>query len=82
MIDSATPVNSSPCGSASSPTPAWPWLPVPPQQEGSYYYVSKNVIEMLALLSLATTPSGRWFGIDGVLHQVFLLVFGRARKVS
>jgi uncharacterized membrane protein YphA (DoxX/SURF4 family) len=49
-------------------TPALPWLPVPPNQEGSYYFVSKNVIEMLALLALATTPSGRWFGVDAWLH--------------
>jgi uncharacterized membrane protein YphA (DoxX/SURF4 family) len=49
-------------------TPALPWLPVPPNQEGSYYFVSKNVIEMLALLALATTPSGRWFGLDAWLH--------------
>jgi uncharacterized membrane protein YphA (DoxX/SURF4 family) len=57
-------------------TPAFPWLPVPPNQEGSYYYVSKNVIEMLALLTLATTPSGRWFGIDSVLYQIGRMMFG------
>jgi uncharacterized membrane protein YphA (DoxX/SURF4 family) len=57
-------------------TPAFPWLPVPPQQEGSYYFVSKNVIEMLALLTLATTPSGRWFGIDAVFHQLRRAMFG------
>jgi uncharacterized membrane protein YphA (DoxX/SURF4 family) len=58
-------------------TPAFPWLPAPPQQEGSYYFVSKNVIEMLALLTLATTPSGRWFGIDAMLHQIGKAVFAR-----
>jgi uncharacterized membrane protein YphA (DoxX/SURF4 family) len=62
-------------------TPAFPWLPVPPNQEGSYFFVSKNVIEMLALLTLATTPSGRWFGVDAVLHQMGRLVFGRRRPV-
>jgi uncharacterized membrane protein YphA (DoxX/SURF4 family) len=58
-------------------TPAFPWLPVPPNQEGSYFFVSKNVIEMLALLTIATTPSGRWFGIDGLLHAVGRALFGR-----
>jgi uncharacterized membrane protein YphA (DoxX/SURF4 family) len=58
-------------------TPALPWLPVPPNQEGSYYFVSKNVIEMLALLTLATTPSGRWFGIDGILRPILRSLFGR-----
>jgi uncharacterized membrane protein YphA (DoxX/SURF4 family) len=58
-------------------TPAFPWLPVPPNQEGSYYFVSKNVIEMLALLALATTPSGRWFGIDGLVHATWRATFAR-----
>jgi uncharacterized membrane protein YphA (DoxX/SURF4 family) len=58
-------------------TPAFPWLPVPPNQEGSYFFVSKNVIELLALLTLATTPSGRWFGLDAMLHQVGRVMFGR-----
>jgi uncharacterized membrane protein YphA (DoxX/SURF4 family) len=60
-------------------TPAFPWLPVPPNQEGSYFFISKNVIEMLALLTLATTPSGRWFGIDGILHPIGRAIFGRSR---
>ncbi len=62
--------------------PAFPWLPVPPQQEGSYYFISKNVIEMLALLALATTPSGRWFGVDALLYQVWLTVSGRKNRRS
>ena len=33
--------------------PAFPWLPVPPNNEGNYYYVNKNMIELLALLALA-----------------------------
>jgi uncharacterized membrane protein YphA (DoxX/SURF4 family) len=60
--------------------PAFPWLPVPPQQEGSYFFVSKNVIEMLALLTLATTPSGRWFGIDGFVYGTWRL-FSRKAEV-
>jgi uncharacterized membrane protein YphA (DoxX/SURF4 family) len=48
--------------------PALPWLPAPPQAEGHYLFINKNVIEMLALLALATTPSGRWAGLDGLLY--------------
>jgi uncharacterized membrane protein YphA (DoxX/SURF4 family) len=49
--------------------PPFPWLPEPPRPpEGHYLFVSKNLIEMLALLVLATTASGRWAGLDGLLH--------------
>jgi uncharacterized membrane protein YphA (DoxX/SURF4 family) len=61
-------------------SPALPWLPTPPNQEGSYFFVSKNVIEMLALLVLATAPSGRWFGVDGILHPIGRSMFGRRRR--
>ncbi len=47
--------------------PPFPWLSAPPNQEGTYYYVNKNTIEMLALLVLLTVPSGRWFGVDAML---------------
>ena len=57
--------------------PPFPWLPTPPLQEGNYVYVNKNVIEMLALLALATTASGRWFGLDALLHWLWLGVRGR-----
>ena len=30
--------------------------------EGNYVFISKNVIELIALLLLACIPSGRWFG--------------------
>jgi uncharacterized membrane protein YphA (DoxX/SURF4 family) len=49
--------------------PPFPWLPEPPRApEGHYLFVSKNLIEMLALLVLATTASGRWAGLDGLLQ--------------
>jgi uncharacterized membrane protein YphA (DoxX/SURF4 family) len=48
--------------------PPLPWLEQNPRAEGHYLYVNKNIIEMLALLALATTRSGRWLGIDGLLH--------------
>jgi uncharacterized membrane protein YphA (DoxX/SURF4 family) len=50
--------------------PALPGLPDNPRAEGHYFYVNKNIIEMLALLALATTHSGRWAGLDGILHYL------------
>lgn len=48
--------------------PPFPWLPDPPRPlEGHYLFVSKNLIEMIALLVLATTRSGRWAGLDGLI---------------
>lgn len=43
-------------------------VPENPRAEGHYLYVNKNIIEMLALLTLATTRSGRWLGLDGLLQ--------------
>lgn len=51
--------------------PALPWLPAPPQNEGNYVFVNKNVVEMMALLVIAATPSGRWFGGDAFLAWLF-----------
>jgi uncharacterized membrane protein YphA (DoxX/SURF4 family) len=48
--------------------PALPWLPESPRAEGHYVFVNKNIIEMLALLTLATTRSGFWAGLDGLLY--------------
>jgi uncharacterized membrane protein YphA (DoxX/SURF4 family) len=49
--------------------PPFPWLPEPPRPtEGHYLFVSKNLIEMLALCALATTRSGRWAGLDGLVQ--------------
>ena len=47
--------------------PPWPGLPEPPQSEGHYLYVNKNLIELLACLALAATPSGLWIGLDALL---------------
>jgi uncharacterized membrane protein YphA (DoxX/SURF4 family) len=48
--------------------PPLPYLPESPKAEGHYLFINKNIIEMLALLTLATTRSGRWAGIDGLLQ--------------
>jgi uncharacterized membrane protein YphA (DoxX/SURF4 family) len=47
--------------------PALPWVPEPPRSEGFYIFINKNIIELVALLALATTRSGRWVGLDGLL---------------
>ena len=52
---------------AMPPLPNWPENP---RAEGHYLYINKNIIEMFALLSLATMRSGRWAGIDGLLQFV------------
>ncbi len=48
--------------------PSLPWLPANPRAEGHYLFVNKNIIEMIALLALATTQSGRWAGLDGLFY--------------
>jgi uncharacterized membrane protein YphA (DoxX/SURF4 family) len=48
-----------------------PWLPTPPNQEGTYLFVNKNIIEMVALLALMTTRSGKWAGLDGLVGWAF-----------
>ena len=53
--------------------PPWPGLPANPKAEGHYLFVSKNLIELIACLVIATTPSGHWIGLDA-------LFFGAARR--
>jgi len=55
--------------------PPLPGLPDNPMVEGKYLFVNKNLIEALALLTLATTASGRWFGIDGLLSLLIPFKF-------
>ena len=43
-------------------------MPDNPRAEGHYLFINKNIIEMLALLALATTRSGRWVGLDGLVQ--------------
>lgn len=51
--------------------PPFPWLPTPPLNEGNYVFINKNFVEMMALLVIAATPSGRWFGFDAVIMPIF-----------
>ena len=57
--------------------PAFPWLPAGGPAEGNYLFVNKNVIEMLALFALAGVPTGRWFGIDAMLHWLGTALWGK-----
>jgi uncharacterized membrane protein YphA (DoxX/SURF4 family) len=56
----------------------FPWLPEATRVEGHYYFVNKNLVEMLALLALATTHSGRWVGLDGLVRYLNPLRWRRA----
>jgi uncharacterized membrane protein YphA (DoxX/SURF4 family) len=53
--------------------PPWPGLPENPKAEGHYLFVSKNLIELIACLLIAVTPSGHWIGLDA-------LFFGASRR--
>ncbi|AMV39495.1 hypothetical protein [Planctomyces sp. SH-PL62] len=53
--------------------PPWPGLPESPKVEGHYWIVSKNLIELIACLLIAATPSAHWVGLDA-------LVFGPRRR--
>jgi uncharacterized membrane protein YphA (DoxX/SURF4 family) len=50
--------------------PPFPWYPLPPNTEGNPVFINKNVIEALALLALASFPTGRWLGLDALLSRV------------
>jgi uncharacterized membrane protein YphA (DoxX/SURF4 family) len=58
--------------------PPWPAIyPPPPPAVGPALLVNKEVIEMVALLCLATLPVGRWGGLDFFIHHV---LFGRRNE--
>jgi uncharacterized membrane protein YphA (DoxX/SURF4 family) len=44
--------------------PPWPGVPEPVLVEGHYFLVNKNLVELIAVLALATLPTGQWFGLD------------------
>jgi uncharacterized membrane protein YphA (DoxX/SURF4 family) len=50
--------------------PPFPWLPVPPNTEGNPIFVNKNVIEALGLMVILVHPTGRWMGLDALLHRL------------
>lgn len=48
-----------------------------PGDPGHYMYVNKELIECLAALALATIPTGRWLGLDALIHGITRRVAGR-----
>jgi uncharacterized membrane protein YphA (DoxX/SURF4 family) len=61
--------------------PPWPGAPEAVRMEGRFL-VNKNLIEMLALLTLATTASGKWLGLDGLLQFLNYRRWRRAPQAS
>lgn len=51
--------------------PPFPWFPLPPNTEGNPLFINKNVIECLALLAIASFPTGRWMGLDALFALVW-----------
>ena len=48
--------------------PPWPGVPPAPGPEHSLI-IDKNLVEALACLALAATPSGRWVGLDSLVRR-------------
>ena len=62
--------------------PPFPWLPNPPGTEGNPVFVNKNAIEALALLVIASMPTGRWLGVDAIIYYILnRIVFGTNNDV-
>lgn len=59
--------------------PPIPGVPEVLRTEGKYFFVNKNLVEMLALLVLATSRTGYWVGLDGLVH--YFNPFRRRRTV-
>ncbi len=59
--------------------PPWPGVPAIPGPEHSFI-VNKNFIEVVALLAIAVLPTGRWFGVDGMIGRI--LAKRRAAKLA
>ncbi len=59
--------------------PPLPWLIDNPRAEGHYIIINKNIIEMIGLLVLASTQSGRWCGLDGLIRFPFRKKTGPAK---
>jgi uncharacterized membrane protein YphA (DoxX/SURF4 family) len=50
--------------------PPWPWLAQDPGIRSHFLFVNLTLIEFLALLTLATTRSGKWLGLDGLVSYL------------
>jgi uncharacterized membrane protein YphA (DoxX/SURF4 family) len=61
--------------------PAYPGVfPAPHPSAGHPLFVSKEVVELVAMLALATLPVGRWCGLDFIIHYGLVRpIFGRRK---
>ncbi|WP_437187045.1 DoxX family protein [Planctomicrobium sp. SH668] len=50
--------------------PPWPGIPVVPGPEHALI-VNKNMIEAIALIAIASLPTGAWFGVDALFYNLF-----------
>ena len=57
--------------------PPFPGVPVAPGPEHSFI-VNKNLIEVFALIAIAATSSGIWFGLDGIVDKLRKSLFNKA----
>jgi uncharacterized membrane protein YphA (DoxX/SURF4 family) len=55
--------------------PPVPWIPEALRTKTYVPYINENIIMALALFALATTRSGVWFGLDGLVQ--FITPWGR-----
>lgn len=62
--------------------PPLPGVPENPRAEGHYLFVDKNLIEVFALLVIASTRSGEWFGLDGLLRYLNPFTCGTASRTA
>ena len=61
--------------------PPWPGLDPAPIAEGTYLIVNKNLIEIIALLMLSSTPVGVWGGLDAIIRGLITRpLFGVGKK--
>lgn len=44
--------------------------------EGNYLIINKNLVEIAGLLVIAVTYSGRYLGLDRILHRLFKMMRG------
>ncbi|WP_145359029.1 hypothetical protein [Alienimonas californiensis] len=61
--------------------PPWPGVVEAPGPDHALV-VNKNLIEVMALFALAALPTGRWFGVDGLLHGLWNRWVGRKQRVA
>jgi uncharacterized membrane protein YphA (DoxX/SURF4 family) len=61
--------------------PSWPTIyPPAPAVVGHALMINKDFIEMVALLTLATTAAGRWGGLDFFVHRWFIAPWCASRQ--